>query len=373
MSEHNVNLLALGDFMLEHTLGESPFYGLIEQSDVSVANVEAPFTDQGHPADKTVAMKSPPETAKELGRIGLNVAAVANNHAMDFGIDGMRQNKKLLAEAGVHCVGTGENIDEAMQPAFVESNGLKLGFLSFSSTLPIGTSAAANRPGMAPIRVETSYLLDSSICEEQPGTAPYVSTRVIDEELERAVGVVKAAKAQCDSLIIALHWGVPEGWATPAQGWLADYQQPLGHALIDAGADVLTGSHPHVTHGIEIYKGKPILYCLGNFASQYFAKGRVVEIARPIGGFKFDPGGFDLSRYEKVPEHGKAFAARIGLQKNKVNAVEIMPYILDHQGEPQYGSESDQASILDRVENFSLQFGTTFERTDQGTGLIRIQ
>jgi len=367
-----IELLALGDFMIEHPLGHSPFYDLIQNTDISIANVEAPFTDQGYPADKTVAMKSPPPCVKELAKLGLNVAAVANNHAMDFGIDGMRQNKTLLAEAGVKPVGTGEDLNDAMMPIFVQNQALKVGFLSFSSTLPIGTSASHARPGMAPIRVETSYLLDSSICEEQPGTAPYVSTKVIDEELDRAVNVVKEAKQHCDTLVAALHWGVPEGWATPAQGWLADYQQPLAHALVDAGVDVIMGTHPHVIHGIEIYQGKPILYCLGNFTSHYFAKGRVVEIARAIGGFKFDPGGFDLSRYDTIPEHGRAFAARISLGKSKVQSVEILPYILDHQGEPQYASEANQTSILDRVERFSLQFGTTIERTDQGTGMIRI-
>lgn len=373
MADNKVELLALGDFMLEHHLGESPFYAIIQQSDVSVANVEAPFTDQGHPADKTVAMKSPPDTATELARVGLNVAACANNHAMDFGIDGMRQNKQLLTEAGVHCIGTGDHLHEAIKPVFVQSNGMKLGFLSFSSTLPIGTSAAENRPGMAPIRVETSYLLDASICEEQPGTAPYVTTKVIDDELKRAVNAVKETKNQCDTLAVALHWGVPEGWATPAQGWLADYQQPLAHALIDSGADVLIGSHPHVIHGIEVYNGRPILYCLGNFTSHYFAKGRTVEIERSIGGFKFDPGGFDLSRYEQIPEHGKAFAARIHLEKNEVESVEILPYTLDHQGEPQHPSNSDRDAIFNRIDQFSMQFGTKMKRTENGTGIIKTQ
>lgn len=373
MADNKVELIALGDFMLEHALGESPFYDIIRKSDMSIANVEAPFTDQGHPADKTVAMKSPPDTASELARVGLDVAACANNHAMDFGIDGMRQNKQLLTEAGVHCIGTGNNLEEAMKPVFVESNGLSIGFLSFSSTLPIGTSAAENRPGMAPIRVETSYLLDASICEEQPGTAPYVTTKVIDAELARAIRVVKETKTQCDALCVALHWGVPEGWATPAQGWLADYQQPLGYALIDAGADLLIGSHPHVIHGIEIYKEKPILYCLGNFTSHYFATGRTVEITRSIGGFKFDPGGFDLSRYVQVPEHGKAFAARIHLGKSEIESVEILPYTLDHQGEPQHPSDRDRDSVFNRIDQLSVQFGTKVERTENGTGIIKIR
>lgn len=372
MPKKGIDLLAFGDLMIEHALGDSPFYELAYNGDISVANVEAPLTDQGHPADKTVAMKSPPGTAKELARIGLDVATVANNHAMDFGIDGMRQNKQVLADADLLCVGTGENLEAAMKPVFVEKNGIKVGFLAFSSTLAIGTSAGPNRPGVAPIRIQVSYLLDASICEEQPGTAPYVVTKVIDEELDRALNVVERVEAQCDSLIVALHWGVPEGWATPAQGWLADYQQPLGHALIDAGADVLLGSHPHVAHGIEVYKNKPILYCLGNFTSHYFAKGRVVEISRSIGGFSFDPGGFDLSRYEQIPEHGKAFAARIAIMGNEVRSVEIMPYILDYQGEPQYGSNTDHTSILDRVERLSMGFSTKIERTDQGTGFIKI-
>lgn len=370
---NKIQLMALGDLMMEHALGESPFYELIQQSDLSVINIEAPLTDQGYPADKTVAMKSPPDTASELARIGLDVATVANNHAMDFGIDGMRQNKKMLSDHGVLCVGTGENLDDAQKPAFVEKNGINVGFLSFSSTLAIGTGAGPNRPGMAPIRVQTSYMLDASICEEQPGTAPYVVTRVIGEELQRAVRVVKEAKQQCDTLVVALHWGVPEGWVTPAQGWLADYQQPLGHALIDAGADALIGTHPHVIHGIEIYNEKPILYCLGNFTCHYFATGRNVEIERSIGGFHFDPAGFDLSRYEQIPEHGKAFAARLTLGKSEVNAVEILPYVLDHQGEPQYGTDSDRTSILDRIETFSKQFGTVIERTIDGNAMIKIK
>src|SRR5699024_11515846 len=114
--------------------------------------------------------------------------------------------------------------------------------------------------GVAPIKAESKFYIDNVALEEQPGMSPWVETKIKEKDLEFACNKMKALKKNVDFLIIQIHWGIPNGWNASFQSHLADYQQPLAHKLIDAGADLIIGHHPHVVHGIERYKGGLIAY-----------------------------------------------------------------------------------------------------------------
>ena len=136
-----------------------------------------------------------------------------------------------LDKAGIRRVGAGKNLDEAKAPVILEAQGKKIGFLGASRVIPVASwNATSTKPGML-----TTY--DPKI--------------LVDE--------IKKLREQCDYLVVYVHWGI-ERSERPE-----DYQRSLGKQYIDAGADVVIGSHPHVLQGVEYYKGKPIVYSLGNF------------------------------------------------------------------------------------------------------------
>lgn len=204
----------------------------IAAADLFAANEEFPFSDRGTPApDKQFTFRLPVEQVHLMQEIGTDLVTLANNHALDYGRDALLDTCRVLDEAGILHVGGGENLEEASRPEIVEIDGVRFGFLGASRVFPVADWAAAgNRPGML-----SAYDGDA-LC-----------------------GVIREAKKQCDYLTVYVHWGIERN--TMPEG----YQRTQGKQYIDAGADLVVGSHPHVLQGIEYYQGKPILYSLGNF------------------------------------------------------------------------------------------------------------
>lgn len=204
----------------------------IEQADYFVANEEFPFSDRGTAApDKQFTFRLLPEQVHIFQEIKLDLVSLANNHALDFGREALIDTINTLDQAGISHIGAGNNLDQAKAPVIEEIEGIKVGFLGATRVIPVPEWAAtANYPGML-----STY---------DPATL---------------IEAIKELKAQCDYVVVYVHWGI-EREEKPE-----DYQQTLGQQYIDAGADLVVGSHPHVLQGVEFYKGKPIVYSLGNF------------------------------------------------------------------------------------------------------------
>ena len=166
-----------------------------------------------------------------LQELGIRVVTLANNHTLDFGRSPLSETLHTLDAAGILRVGAGENLEEASAPRMIEAGGKTIAFLGASRVIPVGSwNAGASQAGLF-----TTYdpaLLGKKIQETRPN---------------------------CDFLAVYVHWGV-EYESMPEE-----YQRELARAYIDAGADAVIGSHPHVLQGIEYYQGKPIFYSLGNF------------------------------------------------------------------------------------------------------------
>ena len=208
------------------------FQDIIDSSDVFMANQEFPFSNRGSAAaDKQYTFRLPPERVSLLQEMGLTIVTLANNHALDFGTDALLDTCDTLDKAGIHRVGAGADLEEAKRPVTMEIKGKTIGFLGASRVIPVGSwNATLTGPGML-----TTY---------DPG--------VLLEEIRKA-------KETCDFVIVYVHWGIER------EEYPKDYQRTLGKQYIDAGADMVIGSHPHVLQGMEYYKGKPIVYSLGNF------------------------------------------------------------------------------------------------------------
>src|SRR6185295_9986537 len=128
-----------------------------------------------------------------------------------------------------------------------------------NSVLPDEYEAREEKPGCNPIKVATYYEAQ----EYQAGTPPKIVTVPCEEEVAAMEEDIRRAKAQADVVVVSMHWGIHH-----VPGMLADYQFTVGHRAIDAGADLILGTHAHLVKGIEIYKGKAIFFSMGNFAEE---------------------------------------------------------------------------------------------------------
>ena len=204
----------------------------INQSDIFMANEEFPFSDRGTAApDKQFTFRLTPSRVSMMKEIGVDIVALANNHTLDYGTEALLDTCTTLEGAGIKYVGAGPDMNRAKQLETIKVQGKTVGFLAASRVYPDpGWVANSKKPGMV------------------SGYDPAILLKEI-----------KKADAVCDYLVVYIHWGI-ERDETPQE-----YQRTLGKKIVDAGADIVIGSHPHVLQGVEYYNGKPICYSLGNF------------------------------------------------------------------------------------------------------------
>lgn len=352
-------LMATGDFLMHRPIvrPDAPNLDLLFESfrraDHTFANLEGVLTHSEGKVDKLLVSWADPELAPELKRAGIDVVSIANNHGYDFGTRGLDDTLAAVRGAGVEIVGGGSDLEGAMRPAILAAGGRRIGFMGLASTLPNSCSADHARAGLAGVRVISRFVIDPVIIDEQPGMAPFVETTILPGDLERVIGYVERARLEVDLLVIAIHWGVAYGWVAPFQGELATYQQPLGHALVDAGADAVVGHHSHCLHGVEVYKDRPIFYSLGNTLFHH----RPQERARSYPPYLPGSLGPEIERYGGV---ARIVWPDVGAQPTRI---EFWPLLLDDdQREPTRATGAHADAAIGRVQALSSKFGTRFQR-----------
>ena len=266
-----VSIVAVGDLVpsrrlfQERQAAENDFgqtVAFLKAADVTFGDLEMPLSLQGHPKEKLIAFHASPEITPDLKEAGFDVLALANNYSLDYGYEALFETIDGLDRLGIRHIGAGRSLAEAVAPEILEVKGQRIGFVAFTSLLPTGAAASDKRPGLAPIHVHVAYQVNPYFEMEEPGNRPVVKTWADPRDLSVFEQVIRDLRSQVDFLIVSAHWGFGAGEE------LAEYQRPLGHALIDAGADIVFGNHVHAVHGIEVYRGKAILYSPGNFIAQ---------------------------------------------------------------------------------------------------------
>ncbi len=232
-----VTLVFGGDVTLadhfENVIGSNyslPFAQLSEyrDADLAMVNLENPLTRSTlRRPNKQFNFKANPEAVKVLTEGGIDIVNLANNHTMDYEESGLVETMETLDRAGIHAVGAGRDFKEARRPSIIEVKGQRIAYLGYYDA---DFHAAAE--GVA-------------------GTNPRYDDRVAAD--------IKAIRDQVDWVVVNYHWGAE------LADYPGDWQIDLARFTIDQGADVVIGHHPHVLQGAEIYKGRPIVYSLGNF------------------------------------------------------------------------------------------------------------
>ena len=234
-----VSLVFAGDIVLDDAAGAlmerggdpfAAFAPVFKNADIRLGNLECVVATTGSAGDKNFTFRAHPRSLPVLKR-HFDAVALANNHSGDYGREAFAEMLYLLKDAGLAQFGGGHNLKEAHTPLILERKGLRIALLGYNEFMPRSFEADYNAPGSA------------------------------WSEDEQVVADIKAARSvhKADLVIPVMHWG----WEN--EPIANTRQRQLARTMIDAGADAVIGGHPHVTQDIEHYKGKPVVYSVGNF------------------------------------------------------------------------------------------------------------
>lgn len=314
-----LKLAATGDSILTRriSMNTNPDFlevsRLLRGADVSFTNLEftvphEPWmaTPKNNGMNYTIHIGAEPFVLDELKEFGFNLYGGANNHSIDYCPQGLADTISELAKRSMVCAGIGMDLDEAQEPKYIEVNDYRVAIVDASSTFTPGALAGraragrSGRPGLNPLRFGTDYILDEQhfdmlcsvdralgtaeenedlrklgllgenekyrfmdknfLCGENCGIVTYPSSK----DMERIERQIREARRQADFVIMSLHCHE----SANGQHYSiepADFIPIVAKKCIDAGADIFIGHGPHLLRPLEIYKGKPIFYSLGNF------------------------------------------------------------------------------------------------------------
>ncbi len=195
-----------------------------------------------------------------LTSAGIAAVGIANN--VNYGEAAIRGSIARLDQLGIAHTGAGADREAARAPAIVERDGMRFGFLQRSSVYwPTNHEAGENAPGIAVIRGHTAYQVPthgSRPPANRPGVPPQIVTWADKQYLQWLADDIAALRARADVVVASFHWGLHRE--------VLQYMTEIGHAAIDAGADLVIGHGPHYSLPVEVYRGKPIFYGLGSFS-----------------------------------------------------------------------------------------------------------
>ncbi len=299
----SLSLNAVGDIMFDRRVSQMinqqgggwPFAGtseLLADADLTFANLESPISSGGQRlADKDVTFRGNPAALSGMTAAGIDFVSLANNHIFDYGFEAYQDTVSRLDRAGVKHAGAGANIESAFDATIIDTtNSTKVGFLAYSEIVPMWFVPADGKYGIASARLNPKL----------------VEAKVIE------------TKRDTDFVIVSIHWGQEYNYK------LLREQNALAKKLIDLGADVVLGHHPHVVQEIAIYRGKLIAYSLGNFV--------------------FDP--LQAKTAESV-------MLRAQIDQAGLETLEIVPIVISSAGQPTVADDQHGINILTRLTNQS--------------------
>ncbi|MGH2686686.1 MAG: CapA family protein, partial [Actinomycetota bacterium] len=221
--------------------------GLFRRDDLTVINLECSVTDLGTALNKEFTFQGDPDSLPAMREAGVEVANLGNNHAYDFGPEALVDTIRNLEANTIEPVGAGRDQAEALSPAILEMEGWTVAVVGIGMVVdPAESVSAPGKPGIAAGH-DTGLMLRA----------------------------IRAAEREADLVVVTIHWGVELDTQPRPE------QVELGHAFVDAGADVIFGHHSHRLQPMDHYRGAPIFWGLGNFVWPDFSpEGSVTAVAR---------------------------------------------------------------------------------------------
>jgi len=420
-NENSFTMVLTGDCIITRKLSvyrEPEFLKMIElirPADVAFTNLEMLFHDyESYPMHQSggTYMRADPFLAKELIWAGFDMVSRANNHAGDYGVTGMRLTTKYVEQAGLVHAGVGESLTQAREAKFFETAKARVALISCASTFPDHSRAGKTRgdiparPGLNPIRFSTTYLVNQKQFDTlqqlakdfglrfrkdsnklwlfqqrfEVGDSLELRTEPNKEDLQEIGDVVSNSSRLADYTIVSFHGHESnKDRSNPAQ-----FLIKFCRAMIDSGADVCVGHGPHVLRGIEIYKGKPIFYSVGDFMFQnetllrlpyenyeYYKLGSNAHVADfNDARYDFDKKGFPAKR-----EIWESVIAVPVWKGKKLVEIKLFPITLGFgkprtvRGRPMFADPELSKKIIEDLIRLSRPFGTEIEFKN-GIGVV---
>ncbi len=438
MSSSNLSLVCAGDAFISRRLSVfadkrlSYIINVIRGADVAFVNLETTIHRfEGYPIGEGKSdayAQAEPYVADELKWAGFDLVSRANNHSMDYSVEGMAATTRNLERVGLIHAGAGMNLEEAREAAYLETPKGIVSLVSASTyNLGVASHTRSNlrgRPGINPLRLETVYDLDPESFkalrevankfgiglprgseEVKEFTFPTREgmfrlaeetklVRTVNEfDFKGNIKAVEDAKKLSDWVIFSLH-----DHASASKGsegfkpreFAPEPIEEFAHACVDAGADAFVGHGPHVLRGIEVYKGKPIFYSLGNFVFQSTLITRQPSDLFERWGLGKEASTADL--YEKreapsahffdEPDYWQSVIVEVIYKDKKLEQLKLYPITLDYDatrplkeqrtkaGIPRLADEAFGKKIVERLSRLSARYGTEIE-CKAGIGIVQ--
>jgi poly-gamma-glutamate capsule biosynthesis protein CapA/YwtB (metallophosphatase superfamily) len=320
----SLTIVASGDIMLGRhvalTMGSNRGYpyelvkSYLKAGDLTFGNLECVLSTQGTPLlGKGIWLRSDPRSAQYLKQAGYSILSVANNHTLDYGSAAFLDTINALQGQGIASLGGGRDLNSAIAPLVLKSHGYKVGFLASTEMADIFWS------------YKTRRTLEAK--PDQPGVAKLNEARLVKQ--------IQDLKGKVDLIVVSLHWG------TEYSDYQTPQQQQIAHHLVDAGANLIFGTHPHALQGVESYHGALIAYSLGNFI------------------------------YDKQtrPKSQEGILMKVNFEKKTIKEVTFYPTLI-LQERPHIATGSGAARILGRASSLSKQLGTTLNIHNQTATVV---
>jgi poly-gamma-glutamate synthesis protein (capsule biosynthesis protein) len=395
---------------------------IVKKADAAFNNFETIIPSKEHYArykiDATAWMRSPRYVLDELLWMGFNLFSLANNHSLDYSEGGLLETKRLFEEMGVTNAGTGRNLSEARAPAYLNTPKGRIALIACNTRDEDGPAGMAwknipGRPGLNPVRSKTlMYLKEpefkklaeiaetlglSGLQEDklnfmglqfEVGEKADIHTEVYKPDQEGNNYEISKAKENADLVYVSVHNhekrrpGV--AYFDDNLDYIAKFVETFSREAINAGADAVLGHGTHRLNGIEIYKGKPIFYGLGNFIAQnYHSNPKPYDWyeARGVGDkvYSEEPSGYldvQLSEAEMARNtlySSTSVVANIKYKNYETQQIDLYPIVIEKDskqgGRPFIATGENANEILARLVKLSSDYGTKITVED-GVGVI---
>lgn len=373
-----------GDLVIQANLpeehkGADELREFIKKADVSFANLEESIIDEvcwGATFSGGTPLAAPPYVIDVMRRYGFNACGCANNHTFDYGIGGLMQTLMHLDKAGFLHAGTGKSLDEASAPVTIPTSKGNVALIAATATYWENDSSRAGyahgdipaRPGVNFIRRTDECLVTAEEIEKVKDLA-YRTLVNAEEEMEEALGYgrkddgtfnfgtvkfrvadktgrfsrvnetdmkriereIKNAKMCHEYCVVSIH---SHQFRARLEHETDYYLEEFAHRCIDAGADAIVGTGTHMPKAIEIYKNKPIFYCLGNFIFQVLYVKRVTADVIEKKNYSYDITAQELiakrraganHSMEDFPIYYMGIVPRWEMENGKLKKIEFLP------------------------------------------------
>ncbi len=425
---------AAGDMLVQRRIphdseGFAEVAAQIQRGDARFLNLETTLHNGEHAANQFSGgsyLRADPKTLEDVKAYGFNLLSFANNHAMDFGHGGLLDTKKYIDQAGFPNTGAGSNLDEASAPAYLDTKNGRAALISVVSTINNDAAIAGRqsrryvgRPGVNALRVsshiqvpEEQFKMIQEISkvskinaqrdieraegyftpladgvaalgslEFKLGDETKYVTHPHPEDMARVEKAIYEAQMMADYIIISVHSHEISGDKKENP---SDFLVEFAHKCIDAGAHAVIGHGPHLLRPVEIYKGQPIFYSLGDFVihnecipyapEEMFAEKGMTSDSTMREFFCNRSKNYTrgLMRDHRMLE---AVIPYFEMEDGKLTSLELMPIELNFDkkvwqaGNPRF---SDKHGIIERLAEMSAPYGTEITVDERGFGIVKL-